>query len=714
VVVWQSSGVAGRRYDRFGNVLGSQFQVTTVAPALKPRVAVAPNGEFMIVYRGVPTAVDAPVFGRRYDTAGTPLGPPFRVSVTPTVSFPYEGQAIAVDGAGNFVVAWFADPSTDRTEGAIWARRYAPCGATADPDGDGFCGADDICPTVANVEQTDTDGDGAGDPGCDNCPGPNRDQADSDGDCAAPGADRMSCGDICDVCPIDATNGCDVAASGGATIGPTGGVLQKGSVKITVPAGAVSQPTSFSITKLASSEYGIGQGSASLDVVKLGPEGAPAFNPRVAVQFSWTDPQLVALGINESNMRVYQNGVGITNTCGDSACRLPACTTGGNCGRGGLTGVAGICCDPAQNTWTVPLASFSELVVADDPCVDERICHPAAAGSVRIIDQADPAKDKLVWKLKSADPATLSELGNPLAVGGDGYALCFADASSGAALGRVAVPAGGQCGTQPCWKASGTSGFKYKRSDGLPEGATSLVLKAGPKPKAIVKGAGAPLTQRFSPLPAPPLPPLRVQLRAHHGPCWEAQYLAPTKNVAGQFKAKASPPLATTTSTTSSSMGSTSSTMGSTTSTMASTTSTTTIPAFPCGSATAPQCDGACPVDYMCVDVGGTCFCAETNACEQTTGSCSGRCGPGGGCIDAGGGACQCAPTSIPCGDASAPQCDGICSGGLRCVDFGGGTCGCQDDYSCGAYAGAPQCWGTCPAELPVCRDVGGTCSCGE
>jgi len=40
-----------------------------------------------------------------------------------------------------------------------------------DLDGDTLCGDDDNCPTVSNISQTDTDGDGRGDV-CDNCPGP--------------------------------------------------------------------------------------------------------------------------------------------------------------------------------------------------------------------------------------------------------------------------------------------------------------------------------------------------------------------------------------------------------------------------------------------------------------------------------------------------------------------------------------------------------------
>jgi hypothetical protein len=713
VVAWndrQDGKVRAQRYDPFGNPLGGEFLVSgTTSPdfrAYNPSVAVAPGGEFMIVFRGsIDTNYEAfGVFGRRYNSAGTPLGPVFPVSIAPLSGLSgYRAQAVAADGAGNFVVGWTANSNSAPGALHVFARRYAACGANPDTDGDGLCNNDDNCPLDANPTQTpDSDGDGAGDP-CDTCPAANPDQRDSDGDCDAPGA-NLACGDACEACPIDAANTCDQTASGGATIGPAGGTLQKGAVTLTVPAGAVAQPTSFSITKLPASEFGVGQGAPALDIVKLGPEGVPAFNPRVTVRFSWTDAQIATLSLNESNVRVYQNGVGITNTCGDSACRLPACTTGTGCGRAALNGVPGICCDPIGNTWTVPLSQFSEFVVTEDPCDEVRECAAPrdGSGTLQLVDNADDAKDKLVWKFVGAGPGTADDFGDPVRDGGTDYALCLYDATGAipTTIGRVVIPAGGDCDGVPCWKGTGTSGFRYKRKDGAPEGAVKLVLKSGTRVKVALTGKGAALANRPQALPAPPLgspplPALRAQLRASTGGCWEGQYPTANANRPGRFSAKPVPRPSTTTTIT--------------TTTTTSSTTTTLTPA--CGDAAAPQCDGTCPtVGEFCESAGGSvCFC-RSYACGWPGSPCLGECAGGGVCVQDGGGSCTCEAGSQPCESASGPECDGTCGPFEFCHHDGAGACFCAP-LGCGVIGTPPQCLGECPGG-EVCRELGGTCVC--
>ncbi len=64
----------------------------------------------------------------------------------------------------------------------------------ADGDGDGVGNVCDNCPATSNADQADIDGDDVGN-ACDNCPlMPNSIQTDTDGD---------GTGDVCDGCPLD-------------------------------------------------------------------------------------------------------------------------------------------------------------------------------------------------------------------------------------------------------------------------------------------------------------------------------------------------------------------------------------------------------------------------------------------------------------------------------------------------------------------------------
>ena len=133
VVVWDSTGqdgalgsVLGRRYDAAASPLGLEFPVNsyTSSTQLRARVAVAPDGRFVVVWAGAGSQDPIGVFAQRYDATGAAAGSEFRVN-TYTNGAQLDPH-VAMDGAGNFVVVW-------RTSGQfagddIMARRYDASG----------------------------------------------------------------------------------------------------------------------------------------------------------------------------------------------------------------------------------------------------------------------------------------------------------------------------------------------------------------------------------------------------------------------------------------------------------------------------------------------------------------------------------------------------------------------------------------------------------
>ncbi len=69
--------------------------------------AMAPNGNFVVVWTRGPYASEFDVVARRFDAAGRPQGPDFLVN---SMTTGYQAdQAVGMDDAGNFVVVWAGD-----------------------------------------------------------------------------------------------------------------------------------------------------------------------------------------------------------------------------------------------------------------------------------------------------------------------------------------------------------------------------------------------------------------------------------------------------------------------------------------------------------------------------------------------------------------------------------------------------------------------------
>jgi len=163
---------------------------------------------------------------------------------------------------------------------------------------------------------------------------------------------------------------------------------------------------------------------------------------------------------------------------------------------------------------------------------------PTVAGRafVRLTDHpVDDDLNVLKWKWVGGSATTLADFGAPQA--STDFALCLYDAS-GSPQPRLdaLAPAGGTCPTKACWKPSAKR-IQYRDPVETPDGLQRVTLKPGADGRAaiIVKAADGTI-------PVPPLPltpPVRVQMQASNGECWEATYSAPLENDPSLFQARA-------------------------------------------------------------------------------------------------------------------------------------------------------------------------------
>jgi hypothetical protein len=131
VIAWESAlqdgssdGIYAQRYDPNGNPVGGEFQVNTFTAGAQddPKVAMDGDGNFVIAWESALQDGDGDgVYAQRYDRDGNPLGIEFRVN-TYTASN-QDTPSVAMDREGNFVITWESDLQ-DGSAGGVYARRY--------------------------------------------------------------------------------------------------------------------------------------------------------------------------------------------------------------------------------------------------------------------------------------------------------------------------------------------------------------------------------------------------------------------------------------------------------------------------------------------------------------------------------------------------------------------------------------------------------------
>ncbi|MEZ0372260.1 MAG: IPT/TIG domain-containing protein [Candidatus Sericytochromatia bacterium] len=142
VIAWESytqdgenDGIYAQRFDSGGQALGSEFRVNayTSGRQSNPAVAMAGNGRFVIAWQGRGDGDDYGIFAQRYDAQGNELtliadpSNPLVVCSEFCINTFTPGRqsdpAVAMDNAGNFVIAWSSDDQ------AIFARQFSSAGA---------------------------------------------------------------------------------------------------------------------------------------------------------------------------------------------------------------------------------------------------------------------------------------------------------------------------------------------------------------------------------------------------------------------------------------------------------------------------------------------------------------------------------------------------------------------------------------------------------
>jgi len=137
VIVWQSAtgdgsgqGIYGRRYGYDATPLATEFRVnsTVTGDQLAPAIAMDDAGNFVVAFHSASRdASGMAVIARRFNAAGTAQGNDFQVNQL--VAGDQQSAAIAMSATGQFTIAW-QSAGQDGDGGTIVARRYSSAGAS--------------------------------------------------------------------------------------------------------------------------------------------------------------------------------------------------------------------------------------------------------------------------------------------------------------------------------------------------------------------------------------------------------------------------------------------------------------------------------------------------------------------------------------------------------------------------------------------------------
>ncbi len=567
VVVWVSVGsagtdsdsvsVQGQRYSSDGNKLGAEFQVNTYTTSAQgyggPAVAMDQDGDFVVAWAsrgsaGTDSDRDS-VQGQRYSSDGSRAGAEFQVNTYTTHDQGDYGPAIAMDQDGSFVVVWFSGGSagTDSDNGSVQGQLY-------DSDGNPI-GAE----FQVNTYTTNTQG----------------------GEGAGPAVAMDQEGDFVVVWESFGSAGSDSSglsvqgqrfASDGSAVGsefqvntyttsyqgyPGTGVAMSANGDFVVVWNSRGQSEILPTIETVQAQRYASDGST------VGSE----FQVSTYTTYSWralavsmdADGDFVVVwdsynysGSDSDGTSIQGRRYSSDGSAIDAEFQVNSYTTRSQ----GYYGVA-VAMDADGDFVVVWDAVVLTGPDSDRPGVrgqrfDSRLpplcdstpatgCRSTVAGRSRfqIKDKDGSDRDQIKWKWNKGDATDLAHFADPIE-GSARYSFCiYDDSTNDQPLMEATLLPGGMCSGDPCWKATGASGLKFKDRDGTPDGISGAKFKAGDAGKAQVQ-----IRAKRDNLVAP-APPLMlnatVQLLIDDGvttECWQTEFGSELANEAGKFKAK--------------------------------------------------------------------------------------------------------------------------------------------------------------------------------
>ena len=125
--VTDTAGVWARVFNASGVPQGNQFQVAQARDGTqdRPAIAMGPQGNFAVTWSSNAVGGQYDVYARRFNANGTAASGEFRVNAASTKA--EWNSDVAMDDAGNFVVTWEGDGASTAFD--VYAQRYSAAGA---------------------------------------------------------------------------------------------------------------------------------------------------------------------------------------------------------------------------------------------------------------------------------------------------------------------------------------------------------------------------------------------------------------------------------------------------------------------------------------------------------------------------------------------------------------------------------------------------------